>query len=217
MRRTGLHGAGTRRRGAPLWLYLTALVLIPLLGLAVLAVATVRSRMSEAAGAERAEAAVRAVAQLDSARSGVEHEVVPALSRMVLDDPVTVAGLGLAPSALSVEREKAQSDVWSSRAATDAALALVPGDTVGAAPAHRAARQLHALRARADSGTLPLADLYAGYLRISDALTDAQGRAATEAGSEDVSAATMAASRDVQRVAGLAQAASRKMPLFVSA
>jgi diguanylate cyclase (GGDEF)-like protein len=217
MGRTGLRRAGTRLRGAPLWLYLTALVLIPLLGVAVLAGATVRSRMGEAASAERAEAAVRTVAQLDAARSGVEHEVVPVLSRMVLGDPATVADLGLSSTVLSGEREHAEADIRSSRAATDAALALMPAGSVGAAPAREAVRELTALRARADAGTVTLADLYHAYLQISDALTVAQSRAVVAAGSEDVSPATLAASRDVQRVAQLAQAASRQMPLFVSA
>src|SRR3712207_9256909 len=66
-----------RSRGAPLWLYLTALVFVPLLGVAGLTTVMVRSVVVDADSAARAAAAVGAVAQLDAVRSGVAHEMIP--------------------------------------------------------------------------------------------------------------------------------------------
>src|SRR4051812_19612986 len=95
-----------RRRGVPLWSYLTALVLIPLIGVGVLTAAVARTRATEADSAARAEEAVRAVGQLDAARSGVEKEIIPVLSLVVFDNPEFAAALGL-PSFM-ISGQKAQ-------------------------------------------------------------------------------------------------------------
>ena len=204
-------------RGAPLWLFLTALVLVPLLGVAVLAGAIVRSRMSDAGSAGRAEAAVRAVALLDAARSRISHEVVPALSLAVIQDPAMTATLGLPPALVDNQRTRALASVAATRKATDAALQrLLPG-TAGAATAVDAAAKLAELRHGADAGTVAASELYRAYLRISDELTVAQGTAAAAATSEDVPLDALAATRDVQLVAAVAQAASRQVALFFGA
>ena len=91
-RRPSTRGSG---RGAPVWLYLTALVLVPLLGVAGLTTAIARSAVADAGSAARSEAAVGAVAHLDATRSGVAHEIIPALSLTVIDDPASAAELGL--------------------------------------------------------------------------------------------------------------------------
>ncbi|MBB3085099.1 hypothetical protein [Geodermatophilus sabuli] len=75
------------------WLYRTALVLIPVVGVVVLTADIARTRAAEAASAERAEDAVRAVAQLDAARSGVEQEIVQAQA-VLLHRPMPAADAG---------------------------------------------------------------------------------------------------------------------------
>src|SRR3954453_5375043 len=217
MRRSGSPGAGSRERGAPLWVYLTALVLVPLLGVAVLTGAIVRSRMAEADSAAHAESAVRAVAQLDAARSGVDHETVPALALAILADPATLARLGLPTSVEAAARQRFRAEATATRGDTDTALAHVPAGVVGSRAARQAVHDLAALRARADAETIDLQDLYYAYLRISDEITVAQSRAAVAASSEDVPQATRAAMHDVQLVAQLSQLANRQMPLFVNA
>jgi diguanylate cyclase (GGDEF)-like protein len=196
---------------------LTALVLVPLLGVAVLTGAIVRSRMAEADSAAQAEVAVRAVAQLDAARSGVDHETVPALALAILADPLTTAQLGLPASVLAAAQQRFEAEAATTRHDTDAALAHVPSGVVGAGAARQAARDLAALRARADATTIDLQDLYYAYLGISDDITDAQSRATVAANSKDVPLATLAAMRDVQLVAQLAELAERQMPVFVNA
>ncbi len=66
-------GRRDRWHGAPLWLYLTALVLVPLTGVVVLSTSIARTRTAEAAGAARAEDAVRVLARLDAARGAVDR------------------------------------------------------------------------------------------------------------------------------------------------
>lgn len=196
-------------------MYLTALVLVPLVGVAVLTIATVRTQMAEAGSAARAEAAVRAVAQLGAARSGVEHEVIPVLSSAVLQNPATAAALGLSSLLTDAQVRQTEASVHETRAATDRALGHVPVGSVGAETAADAAAELERLRVRADAGELDLVNIYTTYLHISDQLTGAQRRAASVANAEEAPVATLRAARDVQLVAQLAQTASRQMPLFL--
>ncbi|MFD2089992.1 EAL domain-containing protein [Blastococcus deserti] len=190
-------------------------MLVPLIGVAALTAAVTRTRMSEAASAARAEAAVRAVAQLSAARSGVEHEVIPALSLAVLADPAASELLGLGPFVGQLQRTLATGATEETRAATDEALARVPAGSQWSTAAARASERLAGLRRQADAGTVPLDDLYDSYLDISDELTRAQAAAAEAATAEKVSVPTYRATRDVELVAQLAQDASRQMPLFL--
>ena len=123
----------------------------PVAGL-VLTVAITRTRVAEAASAARAEAAVQTVAQLDAARSGVEHEVVPVLSLAAMSDPTAAAALGLTPLMGAARQQLAATAESQARATTDWALASVPAGSVGAVAAEQAAAQLAALRERADIG-----------------------------------------------------------------
>jgi diguanylate cyclase (GGDEF)-like protein len=195
--------------------YLTALVLVPLVGVAVLTVAGVRTQLADAAGAERAEAAVRAVAQLDAARSRVGHEVIPMLSSAVIQNPATAAALGLSALVGEIGLKNALRTVGQTREATDRALASVPSGSVGADAAAEAAEALDVVRDQADSGGAELVDLYTQYLQISEKLTIAQRQAAAAANSADAPLDTLRAARDVQLVAQVAQSASRQMPLFL--
>jgi diguanylate cyclase (GGDEF)-like protein len=197
--------------------YLTALVLVPLLGVAALTGALVRSRLAEAQSAARAEDAVRAVAQLDAARTGVDHEIVPALALVILDDPALASSLHLPAAVTAKARQRFVTDLHTARSDTTAALARMPRGVVGAGAAAQAARDLASLRRRADTKSVGLQNLYYGYLHISDALTVAQSQATAAANSEDVPVATLDATRDLKLVAELAQAADRQMPLFVNA
>src|SRR5689334_9947161 len=166
MRRPDSHGAGARERGAPLWVYLTALVLVPLLGVIGLTGGLVRTRLAEAHSAARAEAAVRAVAQLDAARTGVDHEIVPALALVILADAGASAQLGLPPAVAAAAQQRFSAEVRSTRTDTDSALDHMPTGVVGASAAVQAARDLASLRARADAQTIDLQDLYFDYLLI---------------------------------------------------
>ncbi|MGK5111118.1 EAL domain-containing protein [Geodermatophilus sp. CPCC 205506] len=216
MRNLGRRPARQHGRGAPLWLYLTALVLIPVLGVVVLTAVIARSRTAEAAGAARAEEAVRAVAQLDAARSSVEHEIVPVLSLAVIEDPSAAVSLGIPSFLLAGQRDSAVAAAQEARETTDRALAAVPSSSDGAAAARHAADRLTGLRARTESGAFRIEDVYVDYLEVSSALLTAQRRAAAAASSEEVPATTLRATRDVEIVAQLAQAASRQMPLFLA-
>jgi diguanylate cyclase (GGDEF)-like protein len=198
-----------------LWRYLTALVLIPLIGVAVLTTVVTRARAAEAASAARAEAAVHAASQLSAARSGVEHEVIPALALAVLADPAASDALGLGPFVADLQRSLAAGTTQKSRLTTDQALADVPRDSEWSEAADRAAQRLAELRRAADSGEIDLEDMYYTYLDISDELTREQAEAVATATAEEVSVSTYRATRDVELVAQLAQDASRQMPLFL--
>ncbi|MGY1806644.1 putative bifunctional diguanylate cyclase/phosphodiesterase [Blastococcus sp. SYSU D00669] len=204
-----------RRRGAPLWVYLTALVLIPLAGVGVLTAVVAHARLAEADGAARAEEAVRTLARLDVARSHVEREVIPVLSVAVIDDPAAASALGLPPLLLEAQRHTAQSELVTFQAATDEALDAVPTDSVGAAAADRARADVAALRETAADRTIGLEQLYLGYLAVSNDLMNAERAAAAAAGSEGVPEHTLDAIRDVQASAQLAQSASRHLPLYL--
>ncbi|TYP87849.1 putative bifunctional diguanylate cyclase/phosphodiesterase [Blastococcus xanthinilyticus] len=204
-----------RRRGAPLWRYLAALVLLPLVGVVVLAAAAAQARHAEAVSAERAEEAVRTLALLDAARSGAEQEMIPILSLRVIDDPAAAAALGIPTMLLQLQRSTATEEAARARALTDAALADIPAGSVGAEAAARAAADLAALRDHSDSGALDVEDMYIRFLAVSNDLMTAQKAAAADATSEGIPAATLHAIRDAQTVAQLVQSASRQMPMYL--
>ncbi|MGY1718444.1 putative bifunctional diguanylate cyclase/phosphodiesterase [Blastococcus sp. SYSU DS0552] len=204
-----------RRRGFPLRRYLIALVLLPMVGVGVLTVAAAQARAAEVAGAERAEVAVRALALLDAARSGVEQEMIPVLSLSVIGDPAAAAALGLPEFFLRTQRQTAIDEAARARAVTDQALARVSAGSVGAAAAARAADDLAELRQADQAGRLDIEALHLRFLRVSNDLMNAQAAAAAAATSEGVPGNTLRAIRDVQTVAQLAQAAGRQMPLFI--
>ncbi|MCZ2859209.1 putative bifunctional diguanylate cyclase/phosphodiesterase [Blastococcus sp. VKM Ac-2987] len=203
------------RRGAPLWRYLTAIVLLPLIGVVVLAGAAAQARAVEADGAARAEEAVRTLALLDAARSGVEQEIIPALSLHVIEDPRTAAALGLPEFLLLAQRQTAFEAVESARATTDHALAQVPAGTPAARAAAHAGEELAALRARDEDDELDIEAVYLDFLHVSNDLMNAQAATAAAATAEGVPDATLRAVQDVQTIARLAQTAGRQMPLFL--
>jgi diguanylate cyclase (GGDEF)-like protein len=190
------------------------LVLVPLVGVVLLTAVVTRSRMTEAASAARAEAAVRALAQLDTARSGVEQEILPTLALAVIDGAGTAASLGLPAEFLDGQRPQAESTQAVARGVTDEALALAARTRYGAGTV---ADRVRTLRRQADAHSLSLENIYLEYLAISNELMHAQRAAASAAGAEGVSGATLRAIQDVGVVAELATAASRQMPLFLGA
>ncbi|MGY1772757.1 putative bifunctional diguanylate cyclase/phosphodiesterase [Blastococcus sp. SYSU D00813] len=200
----------------PLWLYLLALVLVPQVGVGVLTAAVVVHQQEEVDGALRAEQAVRALAQLDAARNGVEHEIVPALARTVVDDPAVAASLGVPASAAEAVAEDMRRAVTESRAVTDVATAALPAAVATSEPVVRALEELAVLRAAVDAGDHAIEDVYFDYVDVSNTLARAQDRAATDAASEEVPPATLRATRDVEIVSALAQASARLLPLFLA-
>jgi len=205
-------------RGAPLRLYLGALVLVPLLGVGVLATTIVQTAVDDAAGAARAERSVRAVASLDAAATGINQEVVPVLMLAVLQSTDATTGLGLSDDLQAPLRAQVLAQVQHTRAVTDRALAGVPAGSTGGLAARRATTSLQQLRAGADAPSLTLAQIsavYEGYLGVAGAVVAAEDAVAADAAAEDVSAATLRAVRDVGLASDLAQAASREVPLFL--
>ncbi|WP_222193347.1 putative bifunctional diguanylate cyclase/phosphodiesterase [Modestobacter italicus] len=201
----------------PLWTLLTALALVPVMGVVALTVVVARSRMTEAASAERAEAAVRALAQLDTARSGVEQEILPTLALAVVDDPDTATALGLPLAVLAAPRQQAAGTQAVARGVTDEALENAGRSPYGRAAAARAASDVRALRALADAHEVAPEEVYLRYLAISNALMHAQRAAAASATAEGLPARTQRAIQDVELVAQLATTASRQMPLYLGA
>ncbi|SOC49304.1 diguanylate cyclase (GGDEF) domain-containing protein [Blastococcus aggregatus] len=204
-----------RRRGAPLWRYLTALVMLPLIGVVVLATAAAQARAAEASSAERAEDAMRTFAVLDAARRGAEQELIPVLSLRLLADPQTLAVLNLPPELVQSQAQTAAGDAARARAVTDQALADVPYGSVGWAAAERSAADLAVLRSGTDTGDIE--DVYLRFLAVSNDLMTAQQAAAATATAEGIPRATLRALQDVQTIARLTQAASRQLPLFLGA
>jgi diguanylate cyclase (GGDEF)-like protein len=192
-----------------------ALVLLPLVGVAVLATAAAQARADEAAGAERAEEAVRILSLLDAARSGVEQELIPFMTLKVVSSPSLAAALGIPANLVDVQRSAAAEEAARVRGITDDALARIPAGSIGAAAAGRATADLAALRSESVEGTLDIDEVYLRFLAVSTDLMTAQEDAAAAATAEGVPAATLRAIRDVQTVAQLAHIAGRQMPLYL--
>ncbi|PWW22575.1 diguanylate cyclase (GGDEF)-like protein [Geodermatophilus normandii] len=204
-----------RRRGIPLWCYLTALVTVPLIGVGVLTALIAGARSAEVDSATRAEQGVRAVAVLDALRAATEQEILPALALTVIDDPVAAGQLGVPGWLLDTVRGTAEQSLAEARTVTDEALAAVPEGSLGSAVAVRVEEALAWLRARSDAGAVRLEQIYLGYLDVSNEVMTAERAAAAATVSEGVPARTVRAVQDVQTVAELAQAASRQMPLYL--
>jgi diguanylate cyclase (GGDEF)-like protein len=207
----------TARRGAPLWLYLTALVFVPLLGVAGLTTVMVRSVVVDADSAARAAAAVGAVARLDAVRSGVAHEMIPSLSLTVIDDPASAAELGVPVEQVAAQRQLTLTLLQQSRAVTDDVLSSAPADPAGSSALGGAAREVAELRAHVDAHDLRVDLLYDRYLALLDDLGSAQQEAVAAAAAEQLPVATLTATRDVQLVGELVTAAIRQMPNFFGA
>src|SRR3712207_6750299 len=111
----------------------------------------VRSAVVDAGSAARAAAAVGAVAQLDAARSGVAHEVIPSLALTVIDDPVSAAELGVPVEQVATQRTITLTMLQQSQAVTDEVLATAPADPVAASALRDAARGLVELRGHVDA------------------------------------------------------------------
>ncbi|TFV67600.1 UNVERIFIED_ORG: bifunctional diguanylate cyclase/phosphodiesterase [Bacillus sp. AZ43] len=202
------------RRASPLWCYLTALVLLPLLGVMVLATAAAQTRASEADSAARAENGMRTLAALDGARRSVEQELIPFLWLHVVANPEAIAMLDLPPGLLEVQAETMARDSARVRAVTDRALAGVPAGSVGSAAAERAATDLALLRSGGNTLNLDIEDVYFRFLAVSNDLMTAQQAAAAAATAEGIPGVTLRALQDVQSIARLSQVASRQLPLF---
>ncbi len=207
--------AARRRRGTPLWAYLTALVVVPLVGVVALTTAIVRIAVREADSAARSEAAVGALAQLHAARSAVVREIVPTLSMVIIDDPGGFTLLGPDTGAISGLREPALDLLRDSRAVTDAALAGVGSGTVASAEADAVERRIAWVRAAVDERGGDPAQLYGDFLAVADDLAVAQARTVRATRAEQAPVATTAATDDVQLIADLATVASRLVPEFI--
>jgi diguanylate cyclase (GGDEF)-like protein len=204
-----------RRRGTPLWAYLTALVALPLLGVVALTGAIVRIAVDEAGSAARSEAAIGATARLHAARTAVIREIVPTLTLVIIDNPDGAAILGAGAEVVTGLREGARALLDQTRSATDEAFDEIHGDTVAGAGAAAAARRINWVRAAADRAGADPTVLYDDFLALADDLAGAQSRAARAAAAEHAPVATTAATHDVQLVADFATVAARMVPKFI--
>jgi diguanylate cyclase (GGDEF)-like protein len=204
-----------RRRGTPLWAYLTTLVLVPLLGVVALTAAIVRIAVDEAGSAARSEAAIGALARLHAARSAVIREIVPTLTLVIIDSPENATILGTGSDVVTGLRDGAEASLRQTRAATDEAFDDISGDAVAAAGAAAAARRIVWVREAADQPGADPAVLFDDFLALADDLAGAQNRAARAAAAEDAPVTTNAATHDVQLVADVATVAARLVPEFI--
>ncbi len=213
----GTGGASTARgrRGTPLWLSLTALVLVPLLGVVALTAAIVRVAVHEADSAARSESAVASLAGLHAARGAVVREIVPTLSLVIIDSPANMALLGPEGDVVTELRRPAAQQVADTRAATDEALGEIEAGSLAAAEAAAATRRLASVRASADRAGADPTELYYEFLALADDLAAAQDSVARSARAEQAPVATTAATRDLQLIADLATLASTLVPTFI--
>ncbi|MGY2126917.1 putative bifunctional diguanylate cyclase/phosphodiesterase [Blastococcus sp. SYSU DS0617] len=210
-----IKGSARRRRGTPLWLYLTALVLVPLVGVLALTGAILRIAVQEADSAARSEAAVGALASLHAARSAVIREIVPTLTVVLVDSPVSSAVLGADGAAVARLRDPARELLAKTRVATDRALQDIRADSGVAAAAAAAVRRIGWVRDAADAGGGDLVGLYDDFLALADDLAVGQREAARTARAEQAPVVTTAATRDVQLIAEVATVAARLVPEFI--
>ncbi|HVI35012.1 MAG TPA: hypothetical protein VM684_02155, partial [Gaiellales bacterium] len=85
-----------RVRGARLGSYLTALVLVPVLGMLGFAAVEVHAHLRSAQDAARSETLVRDAGAAAIARAQVQNELVPAVARAVISMPALGKTLGVA-------------------------------------------------------------------------------------------------------------------------
>ena len=180
--------AARRRRGTPLWAYLTALVVVPLLGVVALTGAIVRIAVDEAGSAARSEAAIGALARLHAVRSAVIREIVPTLTLVIIESPDSATILGTGSELVTGLRDGARALLEETRSATDEAFDDIRGDSVAAAGAAAAARRIGWVREAADDAGADPTALYDDFLALADDLAGrteprrARGRRRARAG-----------------------------------
>ena len=206
------------RSSVPLWCHLTALVLVPLTGVAVLTTTTVVGEVEQAAGAETAADAVSSYGRLVTLSTAVQQEIVPALAMTVVSTPGIAVQLGV--SAEQEQQVQAQLSVVldADRDAVATALQTVRRDPERRALVDDLTEDLGRLRRQAASAALGLGDLltlYRGYLSVTTRVDAAAHEETVAATGADVSGATTTAVEDVALVGQLVQAAADEVPQFI--
>ncbi|WP_337062392.1 putative bifunctional diguanylate cyclase/phosphodiesterase [Kineococcus sp. G2] len=200
---------GRRGRGGTLQQRLLALVLVPVLGVALLVGGLVRDRTAQLRSVEDVVAQVRAAVALDAARVAVVQEAVPALvlrAHGSAATPQELAGL----EAADVQRQLALA-----RAGVDRALAEARG-TLAAPEARRTAEALRVLRTRtADDGTAEA--LFSDYGALSSRLGVDVAAHVRRARAQGLDGAGTAAVGDLLRVSHATTLASAELPLLLTA
>ena len=205
-----------RTRGTPLVLYVTALVLVPMLGVLALVGVTLHAAIGTSDSAAAASRSVATVILLERVQSSIEQEVIPVLTVAGLHSPELVARLGIPPDFLASARTQANVALQTARTSTDQTLSAVPADSE-AAPSVAAVRSaLQPLRSSDVSERTfnELLDTYQGYQRLSSDVARERQLAEDSARDEDVSGATRSAIDDVAKLSRFGQAASVEIPLF---
>ncbi|WP_432491725.1 putative bifunctional diguanylate cyclase/phosphodiesterase [Kineococcus gypseus] len=204
---------GRRGRSGGLQQRLIALVLVPVLGLALLVGSAVRERAAQVRAVDSAVAQVRAAVALDAARVGVSQEVTPALVTALMvagPRPAQVDGEVLAAlAAPDLDRRLADA-----RARVDAALQRARRAGAGA-EADRAAAELAALRT-APLGDRPPESVLTGYQAVAQALGVQAAAHLRRARSHGLDGATTIALVDLVRVSRAATLAGSQTPLLLA-
>src|SRR5664279_737994 len=129
-------GTSSRRRGVRVRTYLTALVLLPLLGLVGFAVVEVHGQLQRANDAHQVESGVTSASLVASSRARVLDELVPTMARTAIRSPMlrSVIGAG-SVSMASVGLSDAMIDRL--RASTNASLDRLLADPATRSMARR--------------------------------------------------------------------------------
>ncbi|HVU93144.1 MAG TPA: EAL domain-containing protein [Jatrophihabitans sp.] len=200
MQRAGRPG---RRRGVPIRWYLTALVLVPLLGLFGFALEEAGQRLQSYRSAHDTRTAITAVERIADAQADVQQEIMPALAATFLRDPKEFTGISTAGlSAKSIGLSG--TSLAQLRARTDAAVRRLAADPTTAAQARRAEVQLRRARTQLDGPDT----LTAGFATMGSAvsvLDQAQTEWINRTQRPGVDRATLQRLSDVQLVADLAR------------
>ena len=197
---------GRGRQGTSIRWYLTALVLLPLIGLALFAGTEARSQLRRAQEARRVGVVIERAELIAAARAYLQREIMPSIARSFLRDPKAVTDLSLKGIDLS-HVGLTDGQVRSARAATDAALQRVvalPHPEV-AAGARRVVAQLATARRLIDR----TATMTEGFNRIGAVLAaiDSLGaKEISEAYSLGLDGDTAARLNDVRLIADFSHA-----------
>jgi diguanylate cyclase (GGDEF)-like protein len=202
--------AGTaRERGISIRWYLTALVLVPLIGLLGFAAYEAHDQLGRAAQARRVEEVIHRAEQFAQARADLQQEVLPALARSFVKNPRLFSGVPQLTKNLT--ELGLAGDVAKLRAATDVTLARLAADS----PTGREARRVQVLLRTARHEVDDPALLEAGFASMADtlsALDSAEAAEINRAHTLGVDHTTTQRLADVQLVAELARMQDVEMP-----
>ena len=211
-------GTGRAIGGRPLRAYVSALLVIALLGISAYVAAIMTQARADAEGADRSRRAVHAVVAVEVAQDALGAELMPSLLTHLLGSAPTIPWLGVdsTRNARSLGRVMGLS-LTSGREAADDVLATA----LQSAPDPRLSTvvdDLARLRGRVDltgPGASDLAGIVSGYLAVADRLDLVEQDAVTTALAESRDRLRVSALQDMTAVAAANRSASRQLATLV--